>query len=47
MQNEDRDYRDLPRSKKQLIDLPRSFLMDNEVCDILAYNKELNNDATL
>ena len=47
MQNEDRDYSDLPRSKKQLIDLPRSSLMNNEVRDILAYNKELNNDATL
>ena len=47
MRNEDRDYGDLPRSKKQLIDLPRSSLMDNEVLDILAYKEELNNDATL
>ena len=47
MRNEDRDYGDLPRSKKQLIDLPRSSLMDSEVLDILAYNEELNNDATL
>ena len=44
-QNEDSDYGDLPRSKKQLIDLSRSSLMDNEVGDILAYNEELNNDA--
>ena len=47
MRNEDKDYGDLPRSKKQLIDLPRSSLMDSEVLDILAYNEELNNDATL
>ena len=47
MQNEDSDYGDLPRSKKQLIDLPRSSFMDNEVGDILDYNKELNNDAIL
>ena len=45
MQNEDTDYGDLPRSKKQLIDLSRSSLLDNEVGDILAYNEELNNDA--
>ena len=45
MRNEDSDYGDLPRSKKQLIDLSRSSLMDNEVGDILAYNEELNNDA--
>ena len=44
-QNEDSDYGDLPRSKKQLIDLSRSSLMDKKVGDILAYNKELNNDA--
>ena len=47
MRNEDKDYGDLPRSEKQLIDLPRSSLMDNEVLDILAYKEELNNDATL
>ena len=45
MQNEDSDYCDLPRSKKQLIDLSRSSLMDNDVGDIIAYNEELNNDA--
>ena len=45
MQNEDSDYVDLPRSKKRLIDLSRSSLIDNEVGDILAYNEELNNDA--
>ena len=38
---------DLARSKKQLTDLSRSSLMDNEVGDILAYNEELNNDAIL
>ena len=38
---------DLPRSNKQLIDFSRSSLMDNEVGDILAYNKKLNNDAIL
>ena len=37
MQNEDSDYGDLPRSRKQLKDLPRSSLMENEACDILAY----------
>ena len=45
IRNKDSDYGDLPRSKKQLIDHLRSSLMDNEVGDILAYNKELNNDA--
>ena len=44
-QNEDSDYGDIPRSKKQLIDLSRSSLMDNEVGDILVYNKESNNGA--
>ena len=47
MRNEDSDFGDLPRLKKQLIDLPRSSFMDNEVGDILDYNKELNNDAIL
>ena len=47
IRNEDSDYGDLPRSKKQLIDLPRSSFMDNEVGDILDYNKELNIDAIL
>ena len=37
MRNENSDYGDLPRSKKQLIDLSRSSLMDNEVGDILAH----------
>ena len=45
IRNEDSDYWDLTRSKKELIDLSRSSLMDNEVSDILAYNEELNNDA--
>ena len=31
--------------KKQLVDLSRSSLMDNEVGNILAYIEELNNDA--
>ena len=31
--NEDNDYGDLPRSKKQLIDLSRSPFVDNEVGD--------------
>ena len=47
MRNEDSDFGDLPRLKKQLIDLPRSSFMDNEVGDILDYNKELNIDAIL
>ena len=47
MRKEDSDYGNLPRSKKYLIYLLRSSLMDNEVGDILAYNKELNNDAIL
>ena len=47
IRNEDSDYGDLPRSKKQLIDLPRSSFVDNEVGDILDYNKELNIDAIL
>ena len=47
IRNEDSDYGDLPQSKKQLIDLPRSSFMDNEVGDILDYNKELNIDAIL
>ena len=47
IRNEDSDYGDLPRSKKQLTDLPRSSFMDNEVGDILDYNKELNIDAIL
>ena len=45
MRNEDSDYGNLPRSKKQLIDLSRSSLIDSEVGDILAYNEELNNGA--
>ena len=44
MQNKDCDYGNLPRSKKQLIDLSRSSLMDTQV-DILTYNKELNIDS--
>ena len=45
MRNKDSDYGDLPRSKKELIDLSRSSLIDSEVGDILAYNEELNNGA--
>ena len=45
MQNKDSDYGNLPRSKKQLIDLSRSSLMDTQVDDILTYNKELNIDS--
>ena len=45
MRDEDSDYGDLPRGKKQLIDLPCSSLMDNEAGDILAYIEEPNNDA--
>ena len=33
------------KKKKQLVDLSRSSLMDNEVGNILAYIEELNNDA--
>ena len=44
MQNKDSDYGNLPRSKKQLIDLSRSSLMDTQV-DVLTYNKELNIDS--
>ena len=47
MRNEDKDYGDLPRSKKELIDLSKFFLMDNEVGDILAYNEKLNNDPII
>ena len=40
MRNEDIDYGDLPRSKKQLIHLSRSSSMDNEVGNILDYIEE-------
>ena len=45
MQNEGTDCGNVPRSKKQLIDLSRSSLMVTEVGDILACNKELNIDS--
>ena len=45
MQNEDTDCGNVPRSKKQLIDLSHSSLMVTEVGDILACNKELNIDS--
>ena len=45
MQNKNSDYGKLPRSKKQLIDLSRSSLMDTEVDDVLTYSKELNIDS--
>ena len=44
---EDYDYGDQPRSKKQLIDLCRSQHADNEVGDILGYNEELGDDSIL
>ena len=44
---EDYDYWDQPRSKKQLIDLCRSQHADNEVGDILGYNEELGDDSIL
>ena len=47
MQNKNSDYGKLPRSKKQLIDLSRSSLMDTEVGDILSCNKELNVDSII
>ena len=34
MRNKDSNYGDLPRSKKQLIDLSRSSFMDNAVGDV-------------
>ena len=45
--NDDKDYDDFPRSKKQLIDLSRSQLTDNEVGDILAYNEELGSNGII
>ena len=45
--NEDNDYGDLPRLKKQLIDLSRSPFADNKVGDILAYNEELGDNSIL
>ena len=39
--------RDLPRSKKQLIDLLRSPFAYNEVGNIFAYNKELGDNSVL
>ena len=47
MQNKNSDYGKLLRSKKQLIDLSRSSLMDTEVGDILSCNKELNIDSII
>ena len=44
---EDYDYGDQPRSKKQLVDLCRSQHADNEVGDILGYNEELGDDSIL
>ena len=45
--NEDNDCGDLPRSKKQLIDLSGSPFADNEVGDILAYSEELGDNFIL
>ena len=43
-QSGESDYGDLPGSKKQLIDIARPKLPDNEVGDILVYNEELGDD---
>ena len=45
--NDYKDYGNFPRSKKQLIDLSRSQLADNEVGDILAYNEELGSNGII
>ena len=39
--SDNRDFGDLPRSKKQLTDLQQLPSAENEVGDILAYNEEL------
>lgn len=44
---EDYDYGDQPRSKKQLADLCWSQHADNEVGDILGYNEEFGDDSIL
>ena len=44
---EDYDYGDQPRSKKQLIDLCQSQHADNEVGDILGYNEKLGDYSIL
>ena len=44
---ENYDYGDQPRSKKQLIDLCRSQHAYSEVGDILGYNEELGDDSIL
>ena len=41
------DYGDLPRSKKQLIDLSRFPFDDNGVGDILAHNEEKGDNSVL
>ena len=45
--NEGNDFGDLPRSKKQLIDLSCFPFADNEACDILAYNEKLGDKSIL
>ena len=45
--NDDKDYGDFPKSEKQLIDLSRSQLADNEMDDILAYNEELGSNGII
>ena len=45
--NDHKDYGDFPRSKKQLLDLSRSQLADNELGDILAYNEELERNRII
>ena len=42
-----RDFGDLPRSKKQVIDLQQLPSAENEVSDILAYNEELGENPIL
>ena len=44
---EDYEYGDQPRSKKQLINLFRSQHADNKVGDMLEYNEELGDDSIL
>ena len=46
-ESDNRDFGDLPRSKKQLIDLQQLPSAENEVGDILPYNEELGENPIL
>ena len=45
--SDNRNFWDLPRSKKQLIDLQQLPSAENEVGNILAYNEELGENPIL